>query len=88
MSEDGKTGFVVPVADVKALADRIRLLLDDPVLADELGRHGRAIVDSRLDSRRMTLDVLRIYDEVTADAIRPSDHQLPHQPHTEPAYRA
>jgi glycosyltransferase involved in cell wall biosynthesis len=86
--EDGKTGFVVPVSDVKALADRIRLLLDDPALAEELGRHGRAIVDSRLDSHRMTLDVLRIYDEVTADSIHPSDHLLPQQPHPQPAIRA
>ena len=39
---DGATGFVVPVADVKALA-RIRLLLDDRALADQLGQNGRGM---------------------------------------------
>ena len=86
--EDGKTGFVVPVADVKALAYRIRLLLDDPVLADELGRHGRAIAHSRLDSQRMTLDVVRIYNEVIADSLHPGDPLLALQPQGQPAYRA
>jgi glycosyltransferase involved in cell wall biosynthesis len=61
---DGETGFVVPVADVKALADRIRLLLDDPALADRLGQNGRAMARDRFDSERMTHDILRIYHDV------------------------
>ena len=65
---DGETGFVVPVADVKALADRIRLLLDDPALADRLGQNGRGMAQERFDSQRMTLDIVRIYQDVVADA--------------------
>ena len=74
---DGATGFVVPVADVKGLADRIRLLLDDPALADRLGQNGRGMALERFDSQRMTLDIVRIYQDVVADArTRPTAHSL------------
>jgi phosphatidylinositol alpha-1,6-mannosyltransferase len=41
---EGETGFVVDGRDVRALADRLTLLLDDARLARELGRKGRAWV--------------------------------------------
>jgi glycosyltransferase involved in cell wall biosynthesis len=65
---DGETGFVVPVADVTALADRLRLLLENPALADRLGEAGRAKAHGRLDSQRMTADIVRIYEDVLAEA--------------------
>ena len=64
----GETGFVVPVADVTALADRIRLLLDQPALGDQLGAAGRGRALGRLDSQRMVGDIVRIYDDVVAEA--------------------
>ena len=64
----GETGFVVPVADVTALADRIRLLLDKPALGDQLGAAGRSRALGRLDSQRMVGDIVRIYDDVVAEA--------------------
>jgi glycosyltransferase involved in cell wall biosynthesis len=38
---DGETGFLVPHGDVAALAGRIRLLIEDPGLRDELGGNAR-----------------------------------------------
>ena len=38
---DGVEGYVVPVGDVGALANRLRRLLADPSLADEMGRAAR-----------------------------------------------
>jgi D-inositol-3-phosphate glycosyltransferase len=35
--QDGRTGFLVPERDPAALADRIRLLLSNPELRQELG---------------------------------------------------
>jgi glycosyltransferase involved in cell wall biosynthesis len=62
---------------VKGLADRIRLLLDDPALADRLGQNGRGMALERFDSQRMTLDIVRIYQDVVADArTRPTAHSL------------
>ena len=39
--DDGVEGFVVPVGDVAALADRLSRVLDDRPLAAEMGRRGR-----------------------------------------------
>jgi glycosyltransferase involved in cell wall biosynthesis len=39
----GKTGFLVPPADEKALADGIKKLLDDPEKAWEMGQQGRKL---------------------------------------------
>jgi glycosyltransferase involved in cell wall biosynthesis len=38
---DGETGYLVPPADEKALADGIKKLLDDPGKAWEMGQHGK-----------------------------------------------
>jgi len=35
---DGETGFLVPDRDPQALAERLRCLLNDPALADRLGK--------------------------------------------------
>jgi len=39
--QDGRTGFTVPAADPKALAERLTLLLDDPALRARLGENAR-----------------------------------------------
>ena len=57
---DGETGFVVPVADVAALAARLRLLLDDPALADRLGEQGHRLAQDGYGFDRMTGDIVRL----------------------------
>jgi len=51
---DGKTGFVVPIADAEALAHRIRWFLEHPYQADQMGRSARATIDS-IDSTKQSL---------------------------------
>jgi D-inositol-3-phosphate glycosyltransferase len=43
---DGRTGFLVPDGDPRALADRLLPLLRDPVLRRELGHHGIATAEA------------------------------------------
>ncbi len=45
--EDGRTGFVVPVGDADALADRLAGLLRDPARIREMGAAGRAVIETR-----------------------------------------
>lgn len=47
----GDTGFLVPPDDPVALAAAVRKLHDDPSLAAELGRRGRALVAEHFDPR-------------------------------------
>jgi glycosyltransferase involved in cell wall biosynthesis len=62
----GSTGFVVPVGDEAALAQRIRELLEQPELADSMGAAGRARMVEGFDYSRMIGTILSIYE----DAVR------------------
>lgn len=42
---DGENGFVVPIRSPEIIADRLRLLHDDPVLARNMGESARATVE-------------------------------------------
>jgi glycosyltransferase involved in cell wall biosynthesis len=59
-----ETGFVVPVGDTAALADRIWLLLKNPELQDLLGAEGRRRALSEFNYDRMVADLVDVYDEV------------------------
>lgn len=52
--QDGVTGFVVPVGDATAVADRLDRLLADPARAREMGERGRAHVTAWFDPARTT----------------------------------
>jgi glycosyltransferase involved in cell wall biosynthesis len=59
-----ETGFVVPVNDPQALADRIGALLADPALQDRLGREGRRRTIGEFDFGRMVADLIGVYEDV------------------------
>jgi glycosyltransferase involved in cell wall biosynthesis len=60
---DGVSGFVVPPGDVDSLADRLRLLADDPELRGRLGEAGRSARD-RYSIPRLVHDVDVLYREL------------------------
>lgn len=47
--EDGKSGFVVPVKDSKALSEKVELLVKNPLLRQKMGVKARAVAKERLD---------------------------------------
>ncbi|TDJ77106.1 MAG: N-acetyl-alpha-D-glucosaminyl L-malate synthase BshA [Planctomycetota bacterium] len=51
--DDGVSGFLVPVEDIEAFAERIRALFSDRARAAEMGRAGRAIAVERFDRRKI-----------------------------------
>jgi len=65
---DGETGFVVPVGDVPAMADRVGRLLQDPALADGLGRAGRRRMVEGFGYSRMIREIASLYEEVFRSA--------------------
>ncbi len=60
--DDGVTGFLVPVGDVDAMADRLDRLLADRQLAADMGRRGRDLVAERFRPEVFTRLVKRLLD--------------------------
>jgi glycosyltransferase involved in cell wall biosynthesis len=69
---DGENGFLVPVKDAGALADRIRALLDRPDVAEEMGARGRALA-LRHDEREICGRVVAGYERLLS-ASAPIEH--------------
>lgn len=62
--EDGKTGFLVEPGDDKALADRLIVLLNDPTLAQHIGRAGYEVATQRFSADTHAQLVQRVYEDV------------------------
>ncbi|MFN8548122.1 MAG: glycosyltransferase family 4 protein [Candidatus Eisenbacteria bacterium] len=58
---DGETGFLVPPADPRALADRIESLLCDPALRQRCGDAGRVFIAARFSRDAMVEGTLAAY---------------------------
>ena len=63
---DGETGFVVPIGDIPALAERLTRLRDDAGLRRRLADTGREQMRTRFCAERMVDDVERLYAEILA----------------------
>jgi glycosyltransferase involved in cell wall biosynthesis len=57
----GETGFLVPMGDKRALADRIVEILSKPDRGRAMGTQGREFVGDRFEGRRMVDELDRIY---------------------------
>ncbi len=62
--QDGTTGFLVAPADVPALADALRRLVDDPALRERMGAAARARVLEHFSIDAMVEGNLAVYREV------------------------
>ena len=59
--EDGKTGILVPMNDVPAMAEAISLLIADPILGKEMGARGRARVKDHFSIEQTARNVEKVY---------------------------
>jgi glycosyltransferase involved in cell wall biosynthesis len=59
--EDEQTGFLVPVADVTAMAERMAWLLDHPVEAAAMGVAGLKLVANRFSARRARTEFIEMF---------------------------
>lgn len=58
---DGETGFLVPVKDIEKMAGSIIKLLENPGIAEEMGRKGRKRVEEIFCKERYANQVEKVY---------------------------
>lgn len=58
---EGVSGFIVPPGDQEAMAATMKRLIQDPDLADRMGREGRAIAERDYRYDRMISEYLQVY---------------------------
>jgi glycosyltransferase involved in cell wall biosynthesis len=63
---EGETGFLVPLKDPSALADRILRLLADPQKAKEMGLRGRLLAQERYDRQHNLAEMVRMWQATAA----------------------
>ena len=57
---DGENGYLVPVRDVDALAERMIRFIEQPGLIESMGRRSRQLAEERFDVRRINAQILEI----------------------------
>lgn len=62
--EDGYNGFLVPIKDSKALADKLKLLIDNPILRTEMEANSRKIAERDFSLDDVVKKHLVIYSEL------------------------
>lgn len=62
--DNGKGGFLCPVGDVDAFAEKINLLSDSPKLRQEMGEYNRAKVEKMFTLDRMVKEYQDLFQEV------------------------
>jgi glycosyltransferase involved in cell wall biosynthesis len=67
---DGLTGVLVPPGDVPALTAALISLLQNPWLADKLGKAGRRAVEEQFNTQVATSSMLNLYEELAAAHLR------------------
>ncbi len=65
--EDGKTGWLVPPRDAKALVSRLRPLLSNAELRLSMGAAGYSRVRDHFSAAQMTESFARLYDELLGE---------------------
>lgn len=69
---DGKDGFLVPLDDAEAMADRLGRLLSEPALNHSMGREARRTIEARYAERVAGEAFLEVWDRLLAKAGKTS----------------
>ena len=65
--DDGVNGLLVPIGDAGALASAVEKLLASPDLRAQMGKAARLKALDEFDERKVTQDIIAIYDELLAE---------------------
>ncbi len=61
---DERTGFVVPVNDTDAIAEKVLRILSDDALAEAFGRNGQRFVQDHFSPKAASDKIIRLYGEL------------------------
>ncbi len=76
--EDGKTGYLADHKDVTSFAGRIVKLLEDPALAETMGRHAHSVAEARYRHDHYIDHLLQILNDASATEVpRPNLEEVP-----------
>lgn len=59
---DGKNGFLVPVKDSQALAEKMEWFIEHPERIAEMGKESRRYVEEKFDVRKVNSEMIRLMD--------------------------
>jgi glycosyltransferase involved in cell wall biosynthesis len=62
--KEGLNGYVVPMRDPRALADKINALLDDPEKMKSMGKAGRRRAEEEFDWKLIALKTKQVYEDL------------------------
>jgi glycosyltransferase involved in cell wall biosynthesis len=62
--EDGKGGFLCPVGDAKALAEKINLLAESPDLRRQMGEYNRTKVEKMFTLEKIASEYQELFEDV------------------------
>ena len=61
--KDGENGFIVPIDDPQALAERIAYLIENKEVRDRFAKEGRKIIKERADYEKEMSKMEKVYQE-------------------------
>ena len=64
---DGKSGFIVPEKDSSSIANKIEILINNPLLRKKMGKEGRKFVKVRYSPEKMAHDTIKVYEDILKD---------------------
>ena len=67
--QDGYNGFLVPIGDYEALAEKILNLLDDPKKAKEMGENGKELMKQKFDGKINTEKIVEFWDDIISNNL-------------------
>ena len=64
--ENGFNGYLVPIGDVQAIADKIRMLYNDRVLLEKLSNHAQDIIKDKMSHHKTVKNMEAYFEKILA----------------------
>ena len=64
--ENGINGYLVPIGDVQAIADKIRMLYNDSVLLEKLSNHAQDIIKDKMSHHKTVTHMEAYFEKIIA----------------------